>query len=463
MANLLELLKTYDQFREQATAQPAAGDAGRKSEKPTAAGAAQGTPRPLPFGPPSAPPPVEPASADPFPPSSPVTGTSQPVPWGRSAGQAEAPAAPPPVAPPTVPPPTPFPSAAPQEPVASPAGPVAAPLGFGMPSQASPATDPEGLYRQALLSVSRMFEAAVMENITPGRLLATIGELEELAPLVVESTALGRGLLRKAMGTYAEGEGFVLPHSVNVAILAVQLGRELEFEPASLLNLCMAGFTHDVGSVQLPQGLLTKSESLTPSEWDEMRSRPTHSYETLSNLGSRYEHIAEIAHQVYERLDGSGYPKGLQGDEILPEARILGTVDFFESFAHPRPYKATLPGTANHGIQMLMQMADKFGAATLKALVGSIGLFPIGSYVRLSSGEIGRVVDVKKENPMRPEVEVLLNSERQPPRQPRTLDLLAIPHIYVSRALTASDLRELGLLPPPSEMPQMAKLEQGHS
>lgn len=319
----------------------------------------------------------------------------------------------------------------------------------------------DALYTQALLAVSRMFEAAVMESIAPGRLLATVHELEELTPLIVQSSGEGRGLLRRAMGTYAEGEGFVLPHSVNVAILAVELGRELDFEPQSLLNLCLAGFAHDVGSVHLPQGLLTKSESLTPSEWDAMRSRPAHSYDALRNLGEPFHEIAEIAHQVYERLDGSGYPKGLQGDEILPEARILGTVDFFESFAHPRPYKTTLPGTGNHGIQMLMQMADKFGSATLKALVGSIGLFPIGSYVRLSSGEIGRVVDVKKENPMRPEVDVLLDSERRPPRNPRTIDLLNTPHIYVSRALTASDLRELGLLPPPSEMPAMARIDDG--
>ena len=172
--------------------------------------------------------------------------------------------------------------------------------------------------------------------------------------------------------------------------------------------------------------LLTKSASLTPSEWDEMRARPTDSYETMRSLGDQYARVAEIAYQVYERLDGSGYPRGLRGDEILPEARILGAVDFFESFAHPRPYKTTLPGTANHGIQLLMQMADKFGAPVLKALVGSIGLFPIGSYVRLSSGEIGRVVDVKKENPMRPEVEVLLDNERRPPATPRTLGLLTI-------------------------------------
>ena len=319
--------------------------------------------------------------------------------------------------------------------------------------------DAEALYRQALLSVSRLFEAAVMENITPGRLMTAVAELEELAPLILDSTAAGRGLLRTAMGTYAEGTGFVLPHSVNVAILAVEVGRQLGLERQRLLSLCLAGFVHDIGSVQLPRGLLAKSENLTPSEWETMRARPTYSYEALRTLGSRYAPIAEIANQVYERLDGSGYPKALQGDEILPEARILGAVDFFESFAHPRPYKNTLPGTGNHGIQMLLQMADKFGRTTLRALVGSIGLFPIGSYVRLSSGEIGRVVDVKEENPMRPAVEVLLASDRLPPAKPRTVDLLAMPQVYVSRSLTASDLRELGLLPPPSQISLSVELE----
>lgn len=315
--------------------------------------------------------------------------------------------------------------------------------------------DAEALYERTLDSVTRMFEAAVMESITPGRLATAIARVDELCPAIVRSTASGRGLLRKAMGTYAEGEGFVLPHSVNVAVLAVELGLELELPADSMPDLCLAGLVHDLGSVRLRQGLLTKSESLTPSEWDEMRTRPRHTHDLLAAIGARYQGVAEIAYQVYERLDGSGYPRGLQGDEILPEARILGTVDFFESFAHPRPYKTTHPGTANHGIQMLMQMADKFGASTLKALVGSIGLFPIGSYVRLSSGEIGRVVDVKRENPMRPEVEVLLDGKHRAPDVSRTLDLLAIPHIYVARALTASDLRELGMMPTPRKVPSL--------
>ena len=406
MANLLELLTTYDRFREQAAS---------KQAKESAAGAAP------PEG--EDPPQGVPEGAD-------LLGLAGSPPAARV-----------------------LPNPLPQMPAPD----ATLPLPPARPPAAEPAKVPpltpgeveaEGVYRHALLSVLRMFEAAAMESIAPGGLLSTVRELAELAPLIVDATATSRDLLRRAMGTYAEGEGFVPPHSVNVAVLGVDLGRELNFERQSLLDLCLAGFTHDVGSVRLPEGLLTKSESLTPSEWAAIRARPTYSYEVLTSLGGEHAKIAEIAHQVYERLDGSGYPKGLKGDEILPEARILGTVDFFESFAHPRPYKTVLPGTANHGIQMLMQMVDQFGADTLKALVGSIGLFPIGSYVQLSSGEIGRVVDVKKDNPMRPEVQVLLNNERRPPRQPRSIDLVALPQVYVSRALTASDLRELGLASP---------------
>lgn len=430
MANHLELIKSYDEFRR-------ASGREAKDAKPQASGA-EATPQ------------VPGAEAAP---QTPDANVARQAPGAEARAQA------------------PGTGATPQTPPASvsPASPGSDDAERRAPApprqQPGAANAAETLYRDALGRLSRLFDAAAMEKASPDRLRATVIELEETGSLVVRSTAEGRDLLRKAMGTYAEGEGFALPHSLNVAILAVYLGRELGIAESALPVLCLAGFVHDVGGVHLPRGLLAESESLTPAEWEQMRSRPTRSYEMLQQLGGHYGRVAEIAYQVHERLDGSGYPRGLQGDEILAEARILGTVDFFESFAHPRPHKTTVPGSANHGIQILMQMADKFGAATLKALVGSIGLFPIGSYVRLSGGEIGRVVDVKKENPMRPQVEVLLTSERQPPKESRTLDLLSTPHIYVSRALTACDLRELGLLPPPSEreLPPSLGFDTGRS
>lgn len=317
------------------------------------------------------------------------------------------------------------------------------PASAGTPNEIGP----EALYELATSGVSAFFVAATAGDDTAAKLQAAGTELEKIALSVVRSTRSDRGLLRKAMDDYPEGEWFVVPHSVNVSILAVELGREMELAHDKLLALCLAGLVHDVGSVRLPDGLLSKTDHLTTADWDAIRARPTHGHHTIRKLGGRSEYVARVAVQVHERLDGSGYPEGLADREILPEARILGAADFFESFTHTRPYKTTAPGTASHAIQVLMHMVDKFGTATLKALVGSIGLFPIGSYVRISSGEIGRVVDVTKENPMRPEIQVLLTAEHHPPHNPRLLNLLANPHMYVSGALTAADLQEAGLAP----------------
>lgn len=318
------------------------------------------------------------------------------------------------------------------------------------------------LYQQTLAALARLFQAAAVQEMAPDRLSAAMAELDELTATIVASVGEGRGLLRKATGTYAEDEGFVLPHSINVAVLAVEVGGTTGLSPSELHEICLAGLIHDLGSVRLPAGLLIKADSLTPEEWDLVRKRPQLTYDIIVPLDRQYSGVAEIAYQAYERLDGSGYPRGLQGDAIMRQALVLGAVDFFESFAHPRPYKPSIPGTANHGIQMLMQMADKFGAETLKALVNSVGLFPIGSYVRLSSGEIGRVVDVKKQNPMRPQVEVLLDKQRRAPDVTRTLNLLDNPQVYISQAMTAADLRELGLMPPPTKVPPLV-LPEGNA
>ena len=330
-------------------------------------------------------------------------------------------------------------------------------MGVNQPSNSSESAaelvGAASLYEETLARLGRLFQAAAVQDVAPAKLGECMAELDELSHAIVASVSEGRGLLRKATGTYSVDESFVLPHSVNVGVLAVEVGNGMDLTPTDLQETCLAGLVHDLGSVRLPPGLLTKAESLTPDEWEEVRARPQMTFDLLSVLDADYGRVAEIAYQAYERLDGSGYPRGLQGDAILRQALILGMVDFFESFAHPRPYKPSVPGTANHGIRMLMQMADKFGAQTLKALVNSIGLFPIGSYVRLSSGEIGRVVDVKKQNPMRPEVEVLLDKQHGSPDVTRTLHLLDNPQVYVSQALTAADLRELGLMPPPTVVP----------
>ncbi len=132
-------------------------------------------------------------------------------------------------------------------------------------------------------------------------------------------------------------------------------------------------------------------------------------------------------------------------DSIALEASILGAVDIFEAFIHVRPYKNTVPAAAMYGVDNLMRMAHQFGDGVLKALVRSVGLFPVGTHVRLNSGEIARVLRGSAANPMRPELEIILDTQRRAVTPPRYIDLMATPHLYVFKPVSPEELVEFGV------------------
>jgi len=194
--------------------------------------------------------------------------------------------------------------------------------------------------------------------------------------------------------------------------------------------------------VQIEKETFYKDDSLTNEEWETMRRRPELSNQIIKGLGPSYRAVAEIAYQVHERLDGNGYPKKLTVDSIALEASILGAVDIFEAYIHPRPYKKTVPAAAMYGVDNLMRMSHQFGDGVLRALVRSVGLFPVGTYLRLNSGEVARVIRGRFKNPMRPEVLVLFDTRKRRVEPPRPIDLLATPHLYIYKPLSPEEMSE---------------------
>jgi HD-GYP domain-containing protein (c-di-GMP phosphodiesterase class II) len=305
----------------------------------------------------------------------------------------------------------------------------------------------EELYGSALQVVGRFFKAAAkLDTEAPEAL--PIDEVEALAARLVPALAAGQvdWLVAKAVGPYPDNERFIVPHSINVMILSQRVGRQLALEDPELQILAVAALLHDVGTVRIDKETFYKADSLTKIEWEQMRQRPTHSFDIISTLGPRYRAAAEIAHQVHERLDGKGYPRGLKIEDIALEASILGAVDIFEAFIHPRPYKKTVPAAAMYGVDNLMRLSHQFGDGVLKALVRSVGLFPVGTHVKLNSGEVARVLKGRPANPMRPQVEVVFDTQRRRLSTTRLIDLMATPHLYVFKPMSPEDLAELGLI-----------------
>ena len=131
-------------------------------------------------------------------------------------------------------------------------------------------------------------------------------------------------------------------HQSRVAEMAVAIGREMGWPEERLHALHVAAQIHDVGKISIPTEILTKPTPLSSGEWALIHEHPETGHTILKDIPFTWP-IAEIVRQHHERLDGSGYPQGLKGDAILPEARVLAVADVVEAMASYRPYRLAIP------------------------------------------------------------------------------------------------------------------------
>jgi putative nucleotidyltransferase with HDIG domain len=127
-------------------------------------------------------------------------------------------------------------------------------------------------------------------------------------------------------------------HQRRVAALAAGIAHEMGFNAEQVEQIRISGFVHDLGKISVPAEILSKPGRLSELEMNIIREHPTHGYEILQDVESGWD-LAEIVYQHHERLDGSGYPRGLKGEEIRLEARILSVADVVEAMASYRPYR----------------------------------------------------------------------------------------------------------------------------
>jgi hypothetical protein len=192
----------------------------------------------------------------------------------------------------------------------------------------------------------------------------------------------------------------------------VKFGLELGYTKEELRQLSLAALLHDVGMARLPEGLVEKNGPLNPGERASLARHSDEGAQIITGLGSEFTWLAEVIFQIHERVDGTGYPKALKGTEIHEYAQIVGLADVYESLVHHRPFRRRLsPLEALK--EILSRERTAFPDRVLKALIQALSPYPVGSLVRLNTGEIGRVVAKDKDRPLRPVVEVLVRGGKR--------------------------------------------------
>ncbi len=246
---------------------------------------------------------------------------------------------------------------------------------------------------------------------------------QKLRPLVEEVIGELRDLGgAEQFGTVYLSDGELYHHSVNVALFALGVGLGLKLSEEQLLDLGIGALLHDVGKLRIPEKVLKKPGRLTDAEYAEMKLHTQFGYELLLNDHELHGPARLISYEHHERLDGTGYPRGLAGSDIHLFGRITSVVDVYEALTANRVYRpAYLPHEALELI--LGGGGTQFDPVVVEGFVDTISIYPVGMTVELSSGYRGVVIHSPRRQTQRPVVRVIENRDGHPVDQTWELDL----------------------------------------
>jgi HD-GYP domain-containing protein (c-di-GMP phosphodiesterase class II) len=281
-------------------------------------------------------------------------------------------------------------------------------------------------HRVAMRRVSEEFMALV------DRGKANLPEMRSLASELLYFFAEDPDLY-VCLGINPGGEGYPGRHSLNVALLAMAIGTRMGYDENTLVELGVGCMLHDAGMLCVPGVDVSSSQILSQREYQAVASHPIHTCELLRRQLDDVSPTARmVMYQMHERCNGSGYPRARSREQIHDMARIASVADAYVALCSPRPHRpAMMPYYAL--LAMLREVEQsRFDAKAMRGLLQTVSLFPIGSYLELGEGLVGKVIRTNAQRYDRPIVEAYDKS--QPDKDPVIIDLSENPDQYKLRA-----------------------------
>ncbi len=231
-----------------------------------------------------------------------------------------------------------------------------------------------------------------------------VDEIGETADKLISSLSSKKDILVN-IADIKMYDDYTFHHSLSVSIMALAIGIELGLNNQMLNELGTAGLLHDIGKVSVPIEIITKPGRLTNEEFDVVRMHPVYAAQHLGERHLVNENVYKGIIQHHEKINGTGYPYKLAGDQIHPYARILSVADVYDALTSNRPYR--IPNPPNEAIEFIMAgVGTQFDEGVVKAFLRKVAPFPTGSEVQLSNGETACVLKNYPDAPLRPYVSV---------------------------------------------------------
>lgn len=296
---------------------------------------------------------------------------------------------------------------------------------LGQLAEDVPRMEPVSLAREITkaASICAKSKQAVMSMFNEIRLGHAVdsASAKQLVAEISDSVARNPGALI-SLARLKTADEYTYMHSVAVCALMVALARQLGLDESQTRLAGVAGLLHDLGKMSMPMDILNKPGKLTDQEFTVIRSHPVEGYRMLLASGQLDDAVLDAVLHHHEKSDGSGYPQGLKSEQISLFARMAAVCDVYDAITSNRPYKIGWD-PADSLRKMAEWASGHFDATIFQAFVKSIGIYPIGSLLRLSSGRLGVVVEQGEKSLMTPRVKVFFSTQSGLRIVPEVVDL----------------------------------------
>jgi putative nucleotidyltransferase with HDIG domain len=261
---------------------------------------------------------------------------------------------------------------------------------------------------------------SVLGDVRLGRQI----QVERLQPVVAQIT---ESILRNpgtlvSLGRIREGDTYTFQHSVSVCTLLVSFCHYLELSPEIIHEAGIGGMLHDIGKMRVPDHILNKPAKLTDEEFAIMKEHVTLGLEILRGTPGISRTVIQVAGEHHERFEGSGYPEQLRGGEISQLGRMAAIVDVYDALTSNRIYHKGMEPPA--ALTKLFEWSDHhFDAELVQHFIQAIGIYPVGSLVKLASNRLGVVMEQSAQGLLSPKVRVMYDIPRGRRLSPVDIDL----------------------------------------
>lgn len=254
-------------------------------------------------------------------------------------------------------------------------------------------------YEQFLKFVESVYTRYVTKNEI------ALKDLSDRVKNLCDVISENRRYILRIMSKVTPSSNYLVNHSVRSTVLAIVLGTQLKLPPHRLIELGVAATLHEIGMVRLPPQLYMADRPLTQIEFKSITAHPILGYNILKEKQFPLA-ICLAALEHHERMNGTGYPRSLSGDKISIYAKIIAVACSYDAVTATRPYREAREGYEGM-VDLLKNEGKQYDDLVIKALVYSMSIFPIGSFVLLTNAKAGQVVDVNPDNPRYPVVLIL--------------------------------------------------------